>query len=58
LALKQKAVKQTGVKQRLGALDWEVLCQLFIHSVPHFVVMKVLYIDCRGAQIAGAMQPG
>ena len=47
-----------GVKQWLGALDWEVLRQLIIHSVPCFVAMKVLRIDFRGAQITGAMQPG
>jgi hypothetical protein len=58
LALKQKDVKQMGVKQGLGAMDWEVLCQLFIRSVLCFVAMEVLHIDFRGAQIAGAVQHG
>jgi len=47
-----------GVNQGLGAMDWEVLYQLFIRSVLCLVAMKVLHIAFRGAQIAGAMKHG
>jgi hypothetical protein len=43
LALKQKGVKQMGVKQGLGALNWEVLCAGLASVTPTFCTFCTMF---------------